>query len=80
MMAENHAELVATMIDEFNDEMVLMHLEKWKSTRTPFYLIHLLHLLGQKLMKSVLNFHPEAQHHTPGSLCNNTNKHLGEKV
>jgi hypothetical protein len=31
-------------------------------------------------MKSVLNFHPEAQHHTPGSLCNNTNKHLGEKV
>ena len=31
-------------------------------------------------MKSVLNFHPEAQHHTPGNLCNNTNKHLGEKV
>ena len=78
--AENHAELVATMIDEFNDEMASMHLEKWKSTPTHFYLIHPLHLLGQKLMKSVLNFHPEAQHHTPGSLCNNTNKHRGEKV
>jgi hypothetical protein len=80
MMAENHAELVATTIDEFNDEMASMHLEKWKSTPTHFYLTPLLHLLGQKLMKSVLNFHPEAQHHTPGSLCNNTNKHLGEKV
>jgi hypothetical protein len=80
MMAENHAELVATMIDEFNDEMASMRLEKWKSTPTHCYLIHLLHLLGQKLMKSVLNFHPEAQHHTPGNLCNNTNKHLGEKV
>jgi hypothetical protein len=80
MMAENHAELVATTIDEFNDEMASTHLEKWKSTPTHFYLTPLLHLLGQKLMKSVLNFHPEAQHHTPGSLCNNTNKHLGEKV
>jgi hypothetical protein len=80
MMAENHAELVATMIDEFNDEMALIHLEKWKSTPTHFYLIHLWHLLGQKLMKSVLNFHPEAQHHIPGSPCNTTNKHRGEKV
>jgi hypothetical protein len=35
-MAENHAELVATMIDEFNDEMALIHLEKWKSTPTHF--------------------------------------------
>jgi hypothetical protein len=31
-------------------------------------------------MKSVLNFHPEAQHHIPGSPCNITNKHRGEKV
>jgi hypothetical protein len=31
-------------------------------------------------MKSVLNFHPEAPHHTPDSLCNTSNKHLGEKV
>ena len=75
MMAENHAELVATMIDEFNDEMALIHLEKWTSTPTHFYLIHLLYLLGQKLMKSVLNSHPEAQHHTLGSPCNTINKH-----
>jgi hypothetical protein len=80
MMAENHAELVATMIDEFNDEMASMHLEKWRSTPTHFYLTHLLHLLGQKLMKNVLNSHPEAQHHTPGSLCNPPNNPPGEKA
>jgi hypothetical protein len=68
------------MIDEFNDETALMHLGKWKSTPTHFYLIHLLHLLGRKFMKSVLNFHPGAPHHTPGSLCNTFNKHPGEKV
>jgi hypothetical protein len=68
------------MIDESNDETALMHLEKWKSTPTHFYLIHLLHPLGQKLMKNVLNFLLEAPHHIPGSLCNISNKHPGEKV
>jgi hypothetical protein len=80
MTAENHAELVATMTDESNDEMALMHLEKWKSTPIHFYQTHPLYSRGQRLTKSALNFHLEAQHHTPDSPCNPTNKPLGEKA
>jgi hypothetical protein len=80
MMEENHAGLVETTIGESNDEIALMPLEKWKSTLTHFYQIPLLHSLGRRPMKNVLNFHPEAQHHTPGSLCNPPNKPPGEKA
>jgi hypothetical protein len=66
MMNENHAGLVETTIGESNDATALTLLERWKSTPIHFYQIHPLHSLGQKLMKNVLNFHPEVQHHTPG--------------
>jgi hypothetical protein len=76
--AENHAEPVATMTDEFNDETALTHLEKWKSTLIHFYQTHPLYSRGQRLTKSTLNSHLEAQHHTPDSPFNPTNKPLGE--
>jgi hypothetical protein len=65
------------MIGESNDEMALMHLEKWKSIPIHFYQTHLLQSRGQKLMKSGLNFHLEAQHPTLDSPCSPTNKTLG---
>jgi hypothetical protein len=80
MTAENHAGRVATIIDESSDKMALMHLEKWKLTLIHFYQIHPLHSLGQKPMKNVLNSLPEAQHHTPGNLCNPPNNPPGEKA
>jgi hypothetical protein len=80
MMEENHAGPVETTIGESNDEIALMLLEKWRSTLIHFYQTPLLHLLDQKLMKNVLNFHLEAQHHIPGSLCNPPNTPPGEKA
>jgi hypothetical protein len=79
MMDENHAGLVETTIGESNDATALTPLERWKSTLIHFYQIHPLHPLGQKLMKNVLNFHPEVQHHTPGSPYNPPNNPPGEK-
>jgi hypothetical protein len=80
MMKENHAGLVETTIGEPNDEIALMPLERWKSTLIHFYQIHLLHSLDRRPMKNVLNFHPEVQLHTPGSLCNPPNNPPGEKA
>jgi hypothetical protein len=80
MTDENHAGLVETTIDESNGATALTPLERWKSTLIHFYQIHLLHSLGQKLMKNVLNFHLEAQHHIPDSPCNPPNNPPGEKA
>jgi hypothetical protein len=80
MMEENHAGLVETTTGEPNNEIALMPLERWKSTLINFYQIYLLLSLDRRPMKNVLNFHPEVQHPTPGSLCNPPNNPPHEKA